>query len=74
MQATKLDGDLQEVKMQFAFLKQGQNKIKRGLGILTAVFILNLMFGGREGTIFIDKLAPVAVSLFDKMDIPNVFS
>lgn len=41
--------------MQHTFLKEGQNKLKRGLGVLTVVFILNLMFGGREGTIFIDK-------------------
>lgn len=70
VQVTKLDGDLQEVKMQYVFLKQGQNKIKRGLGVLTVVFILNLMFGGREGTIFIDKLNHAV----ENTTLPNIDS
>ena len=74
VQVTKLDGDLQEVKMQYVFLKKGQNMTKRGLGVLTVAFVLNLLFGGREGTIFIDKLTPVINSQLANTTLPDIAS
>lgn len=78
VKVTALDGDLQEQRMQYVYLKNSQNKIKRSLGVLSVVFLLNVMFGGREGTIFIDKFGALVKPQLANLDISgkldNVFT
>lgn len=69
VKVTALDGDLQEQRMQYVYLKNSQNKIKRSLGVLSVVFLLNVMFGGREGTIFIDKFGALVKPQLANLDI-----